>query len=729
MVRVALRCSLLLLAALLCFVPAAPAAGTRYGELLVRSPGGPNAHVLPAQRAPFVFDLVGARWAAGAGAAVDLRTRGARGAWSAWTRLEADASGATSHAEPVWLPGSRLLQVRVRGVTRVHIALVQADRSAVRPLRALAAAPGQPAIISRAGWGADESIRRAAPRYADAVHMVFVHHTDTPNGYAPEDVPAIIRSIYVYHVRSNGWNDIGYNFLVDAFGRVYEGRAGGIDRPVIGAHTRGFNTGSVGIAVIGNGSLAPLTTASRDALTNLIAWRLDVAHVDPLGHAEMVSGGSDRFAAGASVTLRVVSGHRDANRTDCPGSLIYPELDGIAAAAAATGSPKIVDAKATPPGLGTNDQGALVPIEFRARALGATTWTVTVLDARGAPVASASGSGDSVAWDWDGQRSDGTFVAPGTPLAYSIQAADAAGAAARPVLASLGILPVVPTAPPLALAPAVISPDGDGADDKLDIAYSLDAPSTVRLDVLAADGTAVATPVPETKLAAGGQSARWGGESLAGIVADGIYTVRLTVIGASGQVAQRSGTVTVVRAIRKLRLSRLAAPGNVPVIVSWQQTAQAAVDVSLVSAHLPAPLELMSAEVPPGAGAFTIDAAHLSALEDGGYTVLVGARTAVGEQDLRIALKLDRHPPLARLVRLRVHGRSAFLVVRLSEPGTVRVLAGARIVVPRRPRGAGLNGFRFRLPAGVPARLKLQLVDRAGNLGRAGPFFSRSRTS
>ena len=90
--------------------------------------------------------------------------------------------------------------------------------------------------------------------------MVFVHHTDTPNGYAPGDVPAIIRSIYTYHVRSNGWNDIGYNFLVDAYGRVYEGRAGGIDRPVIGAHTEGFNTGSVGIAVIGNGSLAPLTT-------------------------------------------------------------------------------------------------------------------------------------------------------------------------------------------------------------------------------------------------------------------------------------------------------------------------------------------------------------------------------------------------------------------------------------------------------------------------------------
>ena len=80
------------------------------------------------------------------------------------------------------------------------------------------------------------------------MQMVFIHHTDTPNGYAEADVPAIIRSIYIYHVRSNGWNDIGYNFLVDAYGRVFEGRAGGIDQPVIGAQTLGFNTGSVGIA-------------------------------------------------------------------------------------------------------------------------------------------------------------------------------------------------------------------------------------------------------------------------------------------------------------------------------------------------------------------------------------------------------------------------------------------------------------------------------------------------
>jgi hypothetical protein len=716
-------------AALLLFAPAASAAGTRYGELSLSAPRTPGIHVLPVQRAPFAFDLLGARWRARPGATVDVRARTSSGPWSPWTRLEADAGGAVSRADPLWLPGSRLLQLRVRGETSVHVALVAADRSPLRPLRALAAAPGQPSIISRAGWGADEAIRRAAPRYADAVRMVIVHHTDTPNGYAPEDVPAIIRAIYTYHVRSNGWNDIGYNFLVDAYGRVFEGRAGGIDRPVIGAQTEGFNTGSVGIAVIGNGSLAPLTAAARDALTNLIAWRLDVAHVDPLGHATMISGGSDRFAAGKSVSLRVVSGHRDANATDCPGSLIYPALDGIAAAAQATGTPKIVDATATPPGLGTNETGALVPIAFRARVLGGASWTVTVLDAHGAPVASASGTGAAVSWDWNGLRSDGTVVAPGTPLAYSIEARDAAGAPARPLLASLGVLPAVATAPPLSLTPAVISPDGDGADDKLAIGYSLAAASTVKLEVLGADGSAVDTLVPDTLVPAGGQSALWGGESLAGIVADGTYTVRLTVTDSLGAVAQRSGTVTVLRAIRKLRLSRLAARRDVPVIVSWQQQAQATLDGTLVSARMRVPLALLAADLPPGPQAYTIDPARLATLPDGGYTFVLRARTAVGEQVLRASFKLDRRAPVARLVRLRLSGRSAFLVVRLSDAATVRVLAGARVVVPRRPRAAGLNGFRFRLPAGVPPRLRLQLIDTAGNAGRAGPFVNRRKAS
>jgi len=264
-VTLALRRSLPVLAALLLFAPVASAAGTRYGELLVTAPDAPGLHVLPVQRAPFAFDLVGARWRARRGTVVEVRTRPALGRWSDWTRLAADAGGAVSHADAVWLPGSRLLQVRCGGAARVHIALVAADRSPLRPVRVLSSSPGQPSIISRAGWGADESIRRAAPRYSDSVRMVFVHHTDTPNGYAPDDVAGDHPLDLPLPRALERLNDIGYNFLVDAYGRVYEGRAGGIDRPVIGAHTEGFNAGSVGIAVIGNGSLAPLTPAAHDA--------------------------------------------------------------------------------------------------------------------------------------------------------------------------------------------------------------------------------------------------------------------------------------------------------------------------------------------------------------------------------------------------------------------------------------------------------------------------------
>ena len=102
----------------------------------------------------------------------------------------------------------------------------------------------------------------------------------------------------LYHVKGNGWNDIGYNALVDRFGTVYEGRFGGIDRNVIGAHAGGFNTGSFGIAVLGDFRTATPPTAAVDALVKTLAWRLDLGHVDPLGTLNGISAGNERFGAG-----------------------------------------------------------------------------------------------------------------------------------------------------------------------------------------------------------------------------------------------------------------------------------------------------------------------------------------------------------------------------------------------------------------------------------------------
>ena len=403
------------------------------------------------------------------------------------------------------------------------------------------------------------------------------------------------------------------------------------------------------------------------------------------------------------VTFRAVSGHRDGTPTDCPGALIYPELDAIAAAAQASGSPKIVDAAATPARLGDDASGNLVPIAFRARVLGGASWTVTVLDAHGAPVASNSGSGETIAWSWPGTRSDGTPLVPGTKLAYRIDAQDAAGVAARPLLGSLGALPEVIAAPPLALAPTVVSPDGDGIDDRLAINYTLEGPSTVTLDVLAPDGTTVDALVPGAQVPAGGQSARWGAEGPAGLVADGVYTVRLSVTDALGRVAQRSGAVTVIRAVRKLKLSRPAAGLDASVTALWQQTQPAALSAELSSARRTIPAPPLPADAAPGPQSVELPATLLATLPDGTYSFVLHARTAVGEQVLRESFKLDRHPPVARLLRFRVHKGRGGRGVRLSDAGTMRVRAGARVVVPRRPRGAGLNGFRFRLPPGVPA--------------------------
>ena len=396
--------------------------------------------------------------------------------------------------------------------------------------------------------------------------MVFVHHTATPNGYAPDDVPAIIRSIYTYHVRSNGWNDIGYNFLVDAFGRVFEGRAGGIDKPVIGAQTGGFNTGSVGIAVIGDGAAAPLTAATREALTKLIAWRLDVAHVDPLGRATLDLGRQRPLRRRARARrFRVVSGHRDALSTDCPGALIYPELDAIAAAAQALGTPKIVDATATPPALGTDADGVLAPIAFRARVLGGVELDADRARrarrcpsrATAAAAATSRGPGTArarMARSSRPERSSRTASRRATPRART----------RAPLLASLGALPAIAQAPPLSLAPAVISPDGDGADDALAIGYTLAAPGRRHARRRSRpDGTTVgdagrrrAAPGRRPERALGRRGPRPASSPTAST------RVRLHIVDATGQVAERTRQVAVIRAVRKLRLSRAAVGRN-----------------------------------------------------------------------------------------------------------------------------------------------------------------------
>ncbi|MFR9799051.1 peptidoglycan recognition protein [Streptomyces sp. MS06] len=192
----------------------------------------------------------------------------------------------------------------------------------------------RPGIVTRRGWGADEKLRESKFRYTNTVKAAFVHHTVTGNAYSCSQAPAVIRSIYRYHVKSLGWRDIGYNFLVDKCGKIYEGRAGGVAKPVMGAHTYGFNTDSMGVAVLGTFTSAKPSSAAVKAIAQLTAWKLGLYGRNPSAKTYLKSGGGNLYKKGKEVRLNVISGHRDGYATECPGRYLYGKLDSTRSTAA-----------------------------------------------------------------------------------------------------------------------------------------------------------------------------------------------------------------------------------------------------------------------------------------------------------------------------------------------------------------------------------------------------------
>jgi len=197
------------------------------------------------------------------------------------------------------------------------------------------AAPARPSIISRAAWGANESLRTCSPDYSKSMSAAAVHHTVSTNTYAAGAVSGIIRGIYAFHTRAaaaggNGWCDIGYNFLVDRFGRTYEGRAGGITSTVVGAHTGGFNSRTIGVSAIGNFATGGAPAPMVESISQLIAWKFSVHRIMAGASVRMTSaGGASKFPAGTVVTFSTIYGHRDAGLTACPGQNLYNLLPAI----------------------------------------------------------------------------------------------------------------------------------------------------------------------------------------------------------------------------------------------------------------------------------------------------------------------------------------------------------------------------------------------------------------
>jgi hypothetical protein len=290
------------------------------------------------------FSTIGVTWGRGDDPHVEFRTR-RKGVWSAWQ--EAHPLGSSRATEPTWVDTSEAVRIRV-GTWRRDLDVVlihpggepqQEPTSqpasfrqgsvltpafAARSARREAAHAPIPRLRLRRDWGAKERWRTSDPVYLDKIKQAHVHHTAGNNRYGRDDVPGILRSMYWYHTKTLGWSDLGYNFLVDRFGRIWVGRAGGFRKRVRGAHTLGFNHASVGVAYLGNTERARPNERAKGALVRLIAWKLDRDGRAPGARKIRVySKGSDRFPRGTLVLLPAVLGHSRTNQTACPGERLY----------------------------------------------------------------------------------------------------------------------------------------------------------------------------------------------------------------------------------------------------------------------------------------------------------------------------------------------------------------------------------------------------------------------
>ena len=278
---------------------------------------------------------------------VEVRTRDEAGAWSPWYELDrygdddgpdadaphADLDRSARFTEPAWVGPSEQLQVRVpvdeadrdgQGsgeepiTSTVEATILDTEGSApdartrrrVQITGPVAEAASRPGIVSRSAWGAAAPTRGAS--YAARIDLTVVHHTAGSNNYTRAQAPGRVRGYQAYHRNTLNWGDIGYNALIDRYGTIYEGRAGGLDRSVVGAHARGYNTGSFGVSVMGNFEHVDAPQAAYDALVRVIAWKAAIHRFDPAGTTDRAYGGS---------RVRSVVGHREVGQTACPGRI------------------------------------------------------------------------------------------------------------------------------------------------------------------------------------------------------------------------------------------------------------------------------------------------------------------------------------------------------------------------------------------------------------------------
>lgn len=308
------------------------------------------------------FTVAGLTWDPADGDPADIRVRVREDdGWTPWQPLQPNDEGpdagteeyemasAVTGTDPLVTAGADAIQVSLQSpdaevAPELEVVVIDpgtspADETVVgsTPLASASAAVGMPAVVTRAQWGANESLRKCSPSYSSTIKAAAVHHTAGTNSYTAAQAPGIVRGIYAYHTQTLGWCDVGYNFMVDKFGTVYEGRFGGVAKAVRGAHAGGFNDKTFGVSALGNYELVPAPSAMVSSISRVIGWKLASFGDNPRGSTTLVSagGGTARYSAGTTVNVPVVLGHRDVGQTACPGKNLYSQLGTIRAQAAA----------------------------------------------------------------------------------------------------------------------------------------------------------------------------------------------------------------------------------------------------------------------------------------------------------------------------------------------------------------------------------------------------------
>ena len=444
------------------------------------SPGKRTTILLPAQTVT-PFTLVGLTWVGhvATGTEFKVRVREA-GVWSNWFKLE------YGEYQGVGNDGSESLETRVGSdplltgladgveavlenasgavpsqmkVTLVNSQVTKQDRSIGQDSmrmatsnvglqsQAAAALVGatvspqgalvpRPRIVSRAEWGANEAWRNSAPKVGTTLLAGIVHHTASTNNYTAEQAPAQMRNLYAYFTQSLKYADMGYNFLVDKYGTIYEGRSGcAVDAvdcdsatvPVQGAHTAGLNKDTFGVSAIGNYDvLAPENPAAMvESIASLMAWKLAPYGLDPNATASIMStdtSGSSKYSSGQLAVTQVISAHRDVGKTVCPGRYLYPYMEEIRARATTLLAPVIQGVSVTPTLI---DSAGASPVIVSAVIPADAAWSVDVKNAdTGTPIQTVSGTQTvtgPVSFSWDRKDSTGALVPMGR-YAVSINA-------------------------------------------------------------------------------------------------------------------------------------------------------------------------------------------------------------------------------------------------------------------------------------------------------------------